>query len=420
MNFYQPVFFDELIHISSPFRSLFERYDFIQNIALSHPIDILKYSPGGSVGNTVFLWKIPNDRDVQVAMKETMAVVNRLKPQLPEFHTRRMRSEFVKTYGGLHATSVPKYVLRSIYSEMTLDASVSDSNPAVDERLKLAVLTDDPDLVIDLRHDNSGAPGNSFQPFFDALKAKVEDLTAADERRHGIEHMAKYVSVRDLMEDVKRDLPPDAKIPSESTVLFSFAPKNAYINTSRLYKSLVPLKFKVQTRQLRLSHMDEHFCAAQYKYMRLYAIDNRDNVRFLSIDDKSKIDYGEPGQHVASGVRGKKSIVPSSSTLSALDHDVSSKGSLTPSVCLDIDVPEEDGGTFYKGAVTVTYKDSVFQPSSPWRHAAEIHDILQHVSPKPILMIFSDGGPDHRVTYHSVKLSLIVLFKCLDLDMLIA
>lgn len=37
----------------------------------------------------------------------------------------------------------------------------------------------------------------------------------------------------------------------------------------------------------------------------------------------------------------------------------------------------------------------------------------------PVLMLFSDGGPDHRITYHSVKLSLIILFKNLDLDILI-
>ena len=32
----------------------------------------------------------------------------------------------------------------------------------------------------------------------------------------------------------------------------------------------------------------------------------------------------------------------------------------------------------------------------------------------------SDGGPDHRLTYLSVKVAMIALFKSLDLDMLIA
>lgn len=35
-------------------------------------------------------------------------------------------------------------------------------------------------------------------------------------------------------------------------------------------------------------------------------------------------------------------------------------------------------------------------------------------------MLYTDGGPDHRVTYHSVKLSLIVLFKRLNLELLVA
>ena len=35
-------------------------------------------------------------------------------------------------------------------------------------------------------------------------------------------------------------------------------------------------------------------------------------------------------------------------------------------------------------------------------------------------MLFSDGGPDHQVTFHSVQMSLISIFKEKILDMLIA
>jgi len=35
-------------------------------------------------------------------------------------------------------------------------------------------------------------------------------------------------------------------------------------------------------------------------------------------------------------------------------------------------------------------------------------------------MLYSDGGPDHRVTYVSVKLALISLFLDLDFDLLVA
>ena len=39
---------------------------------------------------------------------------------------------------------------------------------------------------------------------------------------------------------------------------------------------------------------------------------------------------------------------------------------------------------------------------------------------RPVLIIFTDGGPDHRPTFESVKVSLLALFVQLDLDMLVA
>lgn len=417
---FEYLYFDEYLYVKEAFATTFQRYDFMNKIGLSVPINLLRYDPGGSMGATVFLWRIPENRGFAEVMNNTLKVVDSIKTKLPEYHTRRMRKEFIHKYCSLHAGKIPKHILRSIYADLTLDSS-ADQNPTVDERVRQAVLSEDSDLVLDLRHLNKGRPGDTFQQFFDILAAKVEEMSAADERRHNIEHLAKYISIKDLISDVKQVLPDDAPIPSESSVLFSFAPKNAFIGTARLYKSKVPLQFKVQTRQLRLSHVDEHFCAALYKYMRHYAHKFKDNVTFLSIDDKSKVDIGEPGQLVSTGVRGKKSIVPTTSQLSALDHDVSSKSSITPSVCLNVNVPEDMDGSFYQGSVTVAYKDSVFQASSPWRHVAEIQSNLQNQPEvKPILMLFSDGGPDHRLTYHSVKLSLIVLFRNLDLDILIA
>lgn len=98
-----------------------------------------------------------------------------------------------------------------------------------------------------------------------------------------------------------------------------------------------------------------------------------------------------------------------------------SKGSLTPSVTLDVSIPADFVDSFYQGSVTVSLKDSIFQASSPFRHAVELHHILQQKGEiKPVLIIFSDGGPDHRLTYPAVKISLIILFRRLNLEMLIA
>ena len=66
-------------------------------------------------------------------------------------------------------------------------------------------------------------------------------------------------------------------------------------------------------------------------------------------------------------------------------------------------------------------KEGAFEPSSPLRHSAELANaITTVVEAKPVLFIYSDGGPDHRVNYISVKIALIALFRKLDLDYLCA
>lgn len=75
--------------------------------------------------------------------------------------------------------------------------------------------------------------------------------------------------------------------------------------------------------------------------------------------------------------------MPVTSTLSALDHDINTKGSITPSVCLKVDIPDELETSFYRGQVAVTLKDSVFEPSTPFRHAVELKSILKSENETP-------------------------------------
>ena len=71
--------------------------------------------------------------------------------------------------------------------------------------------------------------------------------------------------------------------------------------------------------------------------------------------------------------------------------------------------------------MSIGIKESTFEPSSPLRHASELHSLIQSDSEKkPILFLYSDGGPDHRLTYLSVQLSLIAFVCILDLDYLCA
>ena len=148
----------------------------------------------------------------------------------------------------------------------------------------------------------------------------------------------------------------------------------------------------------------------------------KNRCTLISVDDKHSIKIGEPGYPVAALDRGKQVIVGKGQPVMVADHDFT-KGKLTPSVALVHTIPDSIGQFFYQGKVYVTMKDSIFEPSSPLRHAAELSGILQrevNFILKPVLLVYSDGGPDHRVTYVSVKAAMIALFLKHNLDLLVA
>ena len=149
-------------------------------------------------------------------------------------------------------------------------------------------------------------------------------------------------------------------------------------------------------RPLRASHKDDHYC-----------------------DDKAKVHVGEPTAPVSTGVSGRTSIVPLSTTLEALDHDLH-KSSLTPNIVLKCDIPVTIDRSFVQGNVYYTVSDSVFQSSSPFRHGVMLKHVVSSLPDMPsVLMKYTDGGTDQSNNLESVKIATICLFKELDLDLLI-
>ena len=73
-----------------------------------------------------------------------------LKENFPVFHSRAMWREFVCLFGKL--TSTKPVFLREIYRRLTGDQSFSANakEKAIDDRLKLMIEYEDPDLILDL------------------------------------------------------------------------------------------------------------------------------------------------------------------------------------------------------------------------------------------------------------------------------
>jgi hypothetical protein len=115
------------------------------------------------------------------------------------------------------------------------------------------VLSEDPGILVDLRHTSPDNKKDSFRPFFqECEKYLSEDVgVAVQERRHGeMLYLAKAISIKDLHMRVKERMPNDAKIPSVKWLRYQFQPMNPRANTSKYYKGDINIKMMVQKRQV--------------------------------------------------------------------------------------------------------------------------------------------------------------------------
>ncbi|EXX67908.1 hypothetical protein RirG_109960 [Rhizophagus irregularis DAOM 197198w] len=77
-------------------------------------------------------------------------------------------------------------------------------------------------------------------------------------------------------------------------------------------------------------------------------------------------------------MRNRRSLSTQNNDLNASDHDFT-KLSLTPSVIFFVSIPSDISGGFYNGQVFVSFKDTVFEPSSAIRHATEFQDAIHKI-----------------------------------------
>ena len=91
-------------------------------------------------------------------LSENIKVREKLSSQIPIYHSRGMKREFVQSFGTV--TNCKPSFLRKAYQYLTGDASSSrtTSEEERDKRVAEMLELKDPDLVADLRFDNKGQP----------------------------------------------------------------------------------------------------------------------------------------------------------------------------------------------------------------------------------------------------------------------
>lgn len=376
-------------------------------------LTIFRYDPGGSKVGTWVFWRVPIDRHTNELITTAALILQQIKSMLPIYHTRQMRQQFARKVSFL-GVGILKHILRTLYSDLTMDAS-APQNPAIEERVKQVILSEDPDLITNLRKLNKGRPDDTFKVFFNKLEERIKEVAAADERRQGVEHLSTYLSIRDMIEQVSAECPEGTNIPSKRNCFLCVCTKQRLREYSKALYIEANILFTIQTRQLRASYIDQHYCAALFKYLRTFAVKYRSSLKLLCIDDKSKIDFGEQG---CTFVRCFGKEVDSASLLDFRSpRPRCTKQRLITTICCTAygcsrthhrNLLSRAGDSLSEGLCLST------QQCLPSRYGNHITTRKNGDAPL-ILVLYSDGGPDHRLTYSGVQLSLIIMFNLLTL-----
>jgi hypothetical protein len=379
----------------------------------------------GNVQNPTYIWKIDENATDDEINNNHYNIRTKLKGELEVFHTRAMKKEFLEI-SEMYLGKLEKARTRNLLKYLLNDNSAAESSDMqeVDNRIQLLVEVGDPDIITDFRHINEGRIAK-FDTFWKYAKLYLENaaessILAVDERRHDpIQHLSHAISTRDFRNQVIKLCPPDIDIPSLQWIRYQFWPRNPTHKSSMLFTGILPAKFMVQSRQLRIQHPDTHYASAIFRYLKEMAILLKEDSLLIFMDDKHRCKVGEPGFPVAAVERGKQVLVSLKTKFTIADHDFTKCG-IIPSVTMLCDIPNNIDESFYRGQVYVGLKDPIFQPSDPLRHITELYDILIKTElDRPYLFLYTDGGPDHRVTFMRVQIALIVLFIGLDLDLLV-
>ena len=372
----------------------------------------------GPAPQSIFAFIVePNDTQ-QTILEKT----NQLKPQLQIlqkfYYPREFYRQFYDKIGAV--TGISSQDLRLMCSMVMGDERKFDGE--VKKRFEEAVMSGDPDYVYDLRHFNGR--DIKYKEFLSEFRNAVQEYMVEDRGRHETQYNGTIISkvsfgfsmkqmFKTVCEKVKEKNPNCPLPSSEFTIARYLVPRTqAAASSASKSEPLIPLKLAMQQKVIEKPNVDAHYNAAQYKYLRSFAVLlGPDLVTMVGWDDKTGVDVGEPEQPVAATQHAGKSWVHQEVRVGEGQHSFH-KTNLTPSVRLVHEIGGSIEESFYRGLPQVVIKDAIFQHSTSVRHATELFQMFQkypHLI-KPVLILTNDGGNDHTIRHDRNILSMLALF----------
>ena len=208
---------------------------------------------GGNKPSLHFIWKVgENDLEGELINKCNQ-VIRSIESEIPVYERRITKKQFMYAFGFIGNP----VALRAIFKELTGDQSAPANlnQSEIDKRFTYAMLSEDPGIVVNLRHLPPEKKKDSFRDFFGETERYLSEEigVAVQERRHGQQlYLAKAISLKDLHQRVTERVPPGTNIPSVKWMRYQFQPLNPRANTAKYYKASMEIKMMVQKRQVRL------------------------------------------------------------------------------------------------------------------------------------------------------------------------
>lgn len=252
---YAPVSIREYLPVCGR-RRVFEMVEELKHRGMKIAVNCFHYvhHVGGNQTSLHFVWKGRDGEDDGTAINLCMQVIMKIEREAPLYERRITKQHFHKAFGFV----ADPVALRAIFSELTSDnsAPVNLSAGEIDERFLYAMLCEDTEIMVNLRHQSPDTKKDTFRVFYETTERYLaEDIgVACQERRHGEQlYLAKAVSLKDLHQHVKDRVPADTKIPSVKWLRYQFQPINPLANTAKYYRGTMNIKMMVQKRQVRIS-----------------------------------------------------------------------------------------------------------------------------------------------------------------------
>ncbi|CAB4025589.1 Hypothetical predicted protein [Paramuricea clavata] len=224
------------------------------------------YHIGGPKASLHFLWKIEDSEGDR--LNKCVYIIRKIEEDAPIYEKKIIKRGFKHTFGFVGSP----VVLRAIFRDLTNDNTSANSlnEKEIDLRFEHAMLCEDPSILVGLQHQSPNVKEDSFSVSLEATEKflKNDVGVACHERWHGEQlYLAKAVSFQNLHRQVKEIVPQGTKIPSVKWLRYQFQPIKQHANTAKYYKGSMNIKMMVQKRQIRVNHVDSHYCAAMWRYM---------------------------------------------------------------------------------------------------------------------------------------------------------